>query len=87
MGDEAEMLLKRRFAIVNVWRPIRGPLRDAPLALCDAQSVVSVVSIRRIEMRTSHSFYAACRQLFARLRPQSNPSASRLAAGEAGFFT
>ena len=33
------MLLERRFAIVNVWRPIRGPLRDAPLALCDAQSV------------------------------------------------
>jgi hypothetical protein len=24
---------------VNVWRPIRGPLRDAPLAVCDAQSV------------------------------------------------
>lgn len=39
MGEEAETLLKRRFAIVNVWRPIRGPLRDAPLALCDAQSV------------------------------------------------
>ena len=39
MGEEAEMLLERRFAIVNVWRPIRGPLRDAPLALCDAQSV------------------------------------------------
>jgi hypothetical protein len=39
MGDEAEMLLRRRFAIVNAWRPIRRPLRDAPLALCDAQSV------------------------------------------------
>ncbi len=39
MGDEAEALLRRRFAIVNVWRPIRGPLRDAPLAVCDAQSV------------------------------------------------
>jgi len=24
---------------VNVWRPIRGPLRDAPLAVCDAQTV------------------------------------------------
>jgi hypothetical protein len=22
-----------------VWRPIRGPLRDAPLAMCDARSV------------------------------------------------
>ncbi len=39
MGAEAEELLNRRFAIVNVWRPIRGPLHDAPLAVCDAGSV------------------------------------------------
>ena len=38
-AEEAEALLKRRFAIVNVWRPIRGPVRTAPLALCDARSV------------------------------------------------
>ncbi len=39
MGGEATALLQRRFQIVNVWRPIRGPLRDAPLALADASSV------------------------------------------------
>ena len=39
MGEEAEELLKHRFEIVNVWRPIRGPLRDAPLAVCDATTV------------------------------------------------
>jgi hypothetical protein len=39
MGDEAEELLRDRFEIVNVWRPNRGPLRDAPLAGCDATSV------------------------------------------------
>jgi hypothetical protein len=39
MGEEAEELLTRRFEIVNVWRPIRGPLRDAPLAVCDATTV------------------------------------------------
>jgi hypothetical protein len=39
MGEEADALLKGRFAIVNVWRPIRGPLFDAPLAVCDAGSV------------------------------------------------
>ena len=22
--------------VINLWRPIRGPLRDAPLAVCDA---------------------------------------------------
>jgi hypothetical protein len=41
MGGEAEELLKRRFAIVNVWRPIRGPLYDAPLAVCDAASLAA----------------------------------------------
>ena len=39
MAEEAEALLRHRFEIVNVWRPIRGPLRDAPLAICDATSV------------------------------------------------
>jgi hypothetical protein len=29
----------RRIAAVNVWRPIAGPLRDCPLAICDASSV------------------------------------------------
>ena len=31
--------MRRRFAIINVWRAIRGPLRDKPLAVCDATSV------------------------------------------------
>lgn len=37
--DEAGELLKRRFALVNVWRPIVGPLLDTPLALCDARTI------------------------------------------------
>jgi hypothetical protein len=36
---EAESLLKGRFAIINVWRPIRGPVRESPFAICDARSV------------------------------------------------
>jgi hypothetical protein len=39
MGDEAEGLLKHRFAINNLWRPIRGPVLDSPLTLCDAESL------------------------------------------------
>ena len=35
-GDEAEELLRGRVQVINLWRPIRGPLRDAPLAVCDA---------------------------------------------------
>src|SRR3954452_14047078 len=33
LGADAEELLKRRFGIVNVWRPLRGPVLDSPLAL------------------------------------------------------
>jgi hypothetical protein len=39
LGAEAEELLKGRVQVINLWRPIRGPLRDAPLAVCDASSV------------------------------------------------
>jgi hypothetical protein len=38
-GDDAERLLRGRVQVINLWRPIRGPLRDAPLAVCDAKSV------------------------------------------------
>jgi hypothetical protein len=40
-GDEAAELLRGRVQVINLWRPIRGPLRDAPLAVCDASSVAS----------------------------------------------
>ena len=41
LGDEAEELLRGRVQVINLWRPIRGPLRDAPLAVCDASSVAA----------------------------------------------
>jgi hypothetical protein len=39
LPDEAEELLKGRVQVVNLWRPIRGPLLDSPLAVCDATSI------------------------------------------------
>jgi hypothetical protein len=39
LGDEADALLRKRFSVINVWRPIRGPVQDAPLAVSDARSV------------------------------------------------
>jgi hypothetical protein len=36
---DAEDRLKRRFMFVNVWRPIRGPVEDDALAVCDAESI------------------------------------------------
>ena len=35
----AEQALTRRFAIINVWRSINGPVTDTPLAFADARSV------------------------------------------------
>lgn len=37
--EEADERLQHRFLEVNVWRPIRGPLEDAPLAVCDARTI------------------------------------------------
>ena len=47
--DEAEKLLQRRFAIVNVWRSIAGPVYNHSLALCDATTVrpEDLVSVER----------------------------------------
>ncbi len=37
--DEAQELLEKRFAVINAWRPTRGPVRESPLAVCDAQTM------------------------------------------------
>ena len=39
LGHEAEDLLARRFAVINVWRPIGRTVLDTPLAVCDARSI------------------------------------------------
>jgi hypothetical protein len=39
LSDEAEELLKHRFAVVQVWRPIRNPVQREPLAIADARSI------------------------------------------------
>jgi hypothetical protein len=46
---EADRLLQGRFAIVNVWRSIAGPIQNHPLVLCDAASMKpeDLVSVER----------------------------------------
>lgn len=59
MGAEAEELLRHRFAEINVWRPIRGPLLRSPLALCDAQTLSEenlVASELRYPDRTGETY-------------------------------
>jgi len=59
LPDEAERLLTRRFAIVQVWRPIRHPVETHPLAICDARTVSAhdfVVSERRYPNRIGQTY-------------------------------
>jgi hypothetical protein len=58
MGDEAEELLKHRFAIVQCWRPIRLPVESWPLAICDSRTLdpkSMVVTERRYQDRVGQT--------------------------------
>jgi hypothetical protein len=59
LPQEADALLRRRFAIVQVWRPIRLPVETFPLAICDARSLSVddlVVSERRYPNRVGQTY-------------------------------
>ncbi|MGI9271212.1 MAG: CmcJ/NvfI family oxidoreductase [Woeseiaceae bacterium] len=47
--NEAIELLRKRFAVINVWRSIAGTILDHPLVLCDSTTVKSddLVSVER----------------------------------------
>jgi hypothetical protein len=76
LPDEAEELLTRRLAIVQVWRPIRLPVQSAPLAICDAPSLAAgdlVISERRYPNRVGQTYAirhnpAHCWYWFPRMR-------------------
>jgi hypothetical protein len=59
MGDEAETLLKRRFAIIQVWRSIAHPILRNPLVIADARSLAMEdlhVSERRYPGRVGQTY-------------------------------
>ena len=59
---DAERWLRGRFAIINVWRPIVGPLARSPLVLCDARTVEPgdlVVTQRRAKERIGEIYQLA----------------------------
>jgi len=39
LGADAAVLLRARFAVINVWKPLRRPVEGAPLAVCDARTI------------------------------------------------
>jgi hypothetical protein len=59
MGAEAAELLRGRFAVIQVWRPINHPVESHPLAICDAQTVRPeslVVNERRYRDRIGQTY-------------------------------
>jgi hypothetical protein len=62
LPDEADELLKKRFAIIQVWRPIRHPVETHPLAIADARSVSTddfVLTERRSPGRIGQTYAIA----------------------------
>jgi len=60
--DEADELLKRRFAILQVWRPIRHPVETFPLGICDARSIAFedfIISERQYPDRIGQTYACA----------------------------
>jgi hypothetical protein len=59
LPKESDALLRRRFAIVQVWRPIRLPVETFPLAICDARTLSHddlIVSERRYPDRIGQTY-------------------------------
>jgi hypothetical protein len=63
VGDEeAERRMKKRWAIIQMWRPIRGPVMIDPLGICDGRSIPQKGFIRverRYKYRTGEVYHIA----------------------------
>ncbi len=58
--DEAEALLQHRFAVIQVWRPIRKPVQTAPLAIADSLSIAPkdlIATERRYPDRVGETYH------------------------------
>jgi hypothetical protein len=62
LGQEAEALLKHRYAFINVWRPIHEPVLASPLAVCDWRTIAPqdlIASDLRYRDRTGETYAVA----------------------------
>jgi hypothetical protein len=61
LTDPEALARVKRYAIVNVWRSIKGPVLDTPLAVCDARTLMVsdlIVSEVRYPRRTGEIYHA-----------------------------
>lgn len=63
LGDEeAEKRMGKRWAIIQVWRPIRKPVVMDPMAICDARTIPEegfILLQRRYRHRTAETYHIA----------------------------
>lgn len=63
LGDaEAEKRMQKRYAIIQVWRPIRGNVHADPLAISDGRSIPRegfILQQRRYPNRTAETYHIA----------------------------
>lgn len=61
LGRKAEALLQRRFAFVNVWRPINAPALEWPLAVCDERTIApeDLIALDLVYRERRGEIYAA----------------------------
>ncbi|HWH79322.1 MAG TPA: CmcJ/NvfI family oxidoreductase [Candidatus Binatus sp.] len=60
--QEAEALIRKRFSVIQVWRPVRNPVVSAPLAIADSQSIAAqdlVGTERRYPDRVGEIYHLA----------------------------
>jgi hypothetical protein len=61
-AEEAERRYKKRWAIIQVWRPIRGKVLIDPLGICDGRSIPQqgfILVERRYKYRTGEVYHIA----------------------------
>ena len=59
LPEEAESLLKNRFAIIQVWRATHAPIESNPLAIADARSIAAedlLIAERRYPNRIGQTY-------------------------------
>ncbi|MFT6371872.1 MAG: hypothetical protein ACJAZT_000602 [Gammaproteobacteria bacterium] len=54
LPHEAEALSKKRFQIINLWRPLVDPVESFPLAFCDSSSIAEVDLVDTERRSPSH---------------------------------
>ncbi|WP_441334986.1 CmcJ/NvfI family oxidoreductase [Lysobacter sp. CA199] len=62
LGKAQADALTARYAIVNIWRSIKGPVLDTPLAVCDARTLTAsdlIASEVRYPRRTGEIYHVA----------------------------